>query len=98
MAENASPRRPRVGQALIRRGTSRGRSAGRAPLVRCRKGGQGRGAGQAPAARGRPARPRAGREALPRADADRPYLAEIESVIDRWHDDDEAYNNSLALI
>ena len=33
-----------------------------------------------------------------RADADRPYLAEIESVIDRWHDDDETYTSSLALI
>lgn len=33
-----------------------------------------------------------------RADADRPYLAEVESVIDRWHHDDEIYNNALALI
>ncbi|MDZ4266693.1 MAG: TrwC relaxase, partial [Mycobacterium sp.] len=33
-----------------------------------------------------------------RADADRPYLAEIESVLDRWHDDDETYTSHLALI
>ncbi|MBU8840659.1 MobF family relaxase [Mycolicibacterium goodii] len=33
-----------------------------------------------------------------RAEADRPHLAEIESVIDRWHDDDDTYNRTLALI
>ncbi len=33
-----------------------------------------------------------------RADADRPYLAAVEAVLDRWHDDDEAYTTNLALI